>query len=67
MDQPIYYKDALTLEWKSATVLRWDVLMLMYLQGVKNMVTNKTYGSYNYFYCIQIVNVRGEQAIFLIF
>jgi hypothetical protein len=23
MDQPIYYKDALTFEWKSAIVLRW--------------------------------------------
>ena len=35
LGQPIYYKDVLTLEWKPAIALRWGVVILIYLQGMK--------------------------------
>ena len=33
--QPIHYKDMFTLEWKPVIVLRWGMVMLMYLQGLR--------------------------------
>lgn len=42
LSQPIYYNDVLTLEWKTVKVLRWGMVMLLYLHGIKSIVTNKT-------------------------
>jgi hypothetical protein len=35
LSQPIHYKDMFTLEWKPVIVLRWGMVMLMYLQGLR--------------------------------
>lgn len=42
-EQLIYDNDVLTLEWKTVKVLRWSMVMLLNLHGIKNIVTNKTY------------------------
>ena len=35
LSQPIHYKHMFTLEWKPVIVLRWGIVMLMYLQGLR--------------------------------
>lgn len=41
--QGICYKNVLTLEWKPAIELRWNVVMSVYLQGMRICGYQQTY------------------------